>query len=280
MALYKRPLTAILDAVRALNSVTLVENQYTFGAPEVMEEPTEKFNTTMLITAIVPDSPYEQAVTVQYLRLNLADLATLIPLPVAGLNFQTTLDVALKMNSLYGMNFTADDIESTPLTLVAGAGQALLKAKVGSLGWIGEVIVQVIKGDYPINTYLTVKTLPGLDYPSHADDSKPYAEMYSYWRNFSAVALQLESIPLGSGALDVLATALRAVTGDAWTITGTGRFSLAGASVEYNGPTAGQDDFNKDYVKGMRVTLGASNLGYSGQLMIHSRLAAEEFPED
>lgn len=280
MALYTRPLDAILLAIKKLNKVTLVENQYIIGAPVQLEVPTEELNTELSITAIVPDSPYEGSVPVQFKRLDLAELNVLIPVPIAGVNFVTTMDVALKMNQQFGLNFTANDIETTPLELVNGAGTALLKAKPESLGWIGEVTINVIKGDYPINTYVTVKTLPGLDYPHHsADESKPYAEMYSYWRDFSPVKDQLATIETGITGLETLAAALKVVTGDTWVTTGTSRFSLAGASVSYNGPVATETDFNTDYLRGMRVTLSGNNLGYSGQLMLHYRLVAEEFPE-
>lgn len=276
MAIYQRPIDAILAAIRDLNGPLLVEEQYTFGIPTAMVIPTPTQNTDLLITAIVPGSPYQGGVTVQYKRLDLSELNILLPLPIAGPSFLTTRDVAVSLNNSHGMNFVESDLENTPVELVDGTGAVTLVAKPESLGWIGQVTLQVKKGNYQIDDYVTVKSLPGLNYPGH-DVTKPFAEVYSYWRDFSVKKTELATIALGGSSLATLATVLTAVTGDAWVTSGVSRFSLEGAIVDFNGLTLGKAEYNSSYISALRVTLSESNLGYSGQLVLHYKLVIDDF---
>ena len=120
-----------------------------------------------------------------------------------------------------------------------------------------------------IEQYVTVTALPGLYYPEQ-DVTKPFGRMYSYWRSFTSVQAALSGIQTTSGAdLVALKDALVAVTGDPWVVSGESRYSLAGATFVYNGPTSGNTDLNTSYNHGMIVNLSASCLGLSGSLNIH-----------
>lgn len=279
MALYPAPLTAILGAIAEQNGgVTLNPSQYTFGTPAQHDDATGATNTSLSITVSDPTAPYVGSVTVYYTRLNLADLATLLPQPILGNGWVTVADFWAVLNATYGLNFVAGDLNDTdPLTIASdGTGSVTLIAKPGSLGWIGEVTLTFAKGNFNLGAMVTQTTLPGLLYPNQ-DITKPFGELYSYWRDMSAYQADLFAIPAGSNNLTQLAADLSAVTGNAWTNTAASRYSLQGATVAFNGPvsqfTPLPDSLctpNPAYQYVLVVKLNpSSSLGYSGYLFLH-----------
>lgn len=279
MALYKEPIQAILDAITALNPGTiLVKPEYTFGLPVVVAEDAKFTNTSLLITAKDSLTPYDGAVTIRYRRLPLSDLLQLVPTTIKANDLVTTIDLANRLNEAYGLNFTTDDIVDEPLTLVGGEGAATITAKPNSFGWLGSVTFQIAVGNYTIGQYLTVTALPGLYYPEQ-DITKPFGRMYSYWRNFSTVQADLLGMTTMDGpTITALKAALITVTGDAWVNDIESRYSLAGATILYNGITAGSTDLNPDYSHGLIVQLTGSCLGLSGTLNLHYNIP-DEFGE-
>lgn len=280
MALYKQPIPAILEAIRLQNGVELVQNEYTYGSPTNIPVENEGLdnmvNTSMLITALNPGSPYDGQVTVKIRRLDLSDLIKLVPMTIRGSNLNTTLDVALRLNKLYGTNFTADDIESTPTEFVDGSGTCTLVAKSGSAMWTGSVDVTVVYGAIPIETVVTVTKLPGLPYPA-ADASKPFAWAYSYWRDLSSFETTLQTVEVGTDSLQDIRDVLFANTGDAWVVTGAARFSLDGANVTYHGDTSGNPEANPEYDKVIVVAVSPTLcLGWAGDLYLHYNLPEAE----
>ena len=270
MALYKDPLDAVFAAIQAQNGVALVRDEYTLSTPTVYEDdPTGVLNTQIVVTAATPRSPYEGSVAVQYTRLNLADLAHLLPQPIRANGITTIANVITALNTNHGMNFQASDLVQGPVTgLVDGAGDITLTAEANSYGWIGEVTLSFVKGSIDIATATTVKNLPGLMYPAR-DESKPYGELYSYWRDFTPQTTALDAITLETTDFTTLAAALTAVTGNAWSANVAGRYSLLGATIAAVGLTADNPLTNPDYLKAVVVTLGEGSLGYSGQLILH-----------
>ena len=272
MALYKMPLEAILEAIKAQNNVDLVEAEYVYGNPVVIAEGPEGENTQLTITAKNIQSTYDGAVTVTYKRLDLADLATLVSTSIKGYNLATIMDVANRLNKLYGLNFTTADFTDGPAGTVDGVGTVTLTAKATSLNWIGSIEIDVAQGARPLKDFLTVTNLPGLNYPSPRID-KPYAAAYSYWRDFSSMHESLSAVGAGTDQLEVVRLALVAITGDAWSLTAAQRYSLLGANVTYAGTTAGREDVNPDYEFVIIVALNETNsVGLSGSLVIHYNL--------
>ncbi len=270
MALYKDPLDAVFAAIQAQNGVALVRDEYTLSAPTVYEDdPTGVLNTQIVVTAATPRSPYEGSVAVQYTRLNLADLAHLLPQPIRANGITTIANVITALNTNHGMNFKTSDLVQGAVTgLVDGAGDITLTAEANSYGWIGEVTLSFVKGSIDIAAATTVKNLPGLMYPAR-DESKPYGELYSYWRDFTPQTAALDTITLETTDFTTLAAALTSVTGNAWSPSVAGRYSLLGATIASVGLTADNPLTNPDYLKAVVVTLGEGSLGYSGQLILH-----------
>lgn len=279
MALYPAPMTAILGAIAAQNKgVTLDPSLYTFGAPTPYSDPLGQTNTSMLITVAEVTSPYQGSQTVYYKRLNLADLATLLPQPIQGNGWATVADFWALLNTNFGLNFVAGDLNDSTALVIAGdgSGTVTLVAQSGSLGWVGQVTLSFALGNYNLATLVNATTLPGLLYPN-PDTTKPYGELYSYWRDMTAWQADLQGYTTSTNDLTKLTADLAACTGDAWTNTAAGRFSTMGATVVYNGTTAAFTPItgtmctpNPGYQYVIVVKLNATNsLGYSGFLFLH-----------
>lgn len=273
-SIYKDPLDQILASIKSLNNVDLVKAEYTFGLPVAVEVDGAGTNTTVLITSKDLQSTYDGQVTVRYRRLNLSDLTTLVPLSIKADLPTNTLQVAERLNQLYGLKFTADDIESTPVDLSAtdGAGTVTLVAKTTSLGWLGSVVVTLARGAIPIADRILVTNLPGLYMPNR-DDTKPYGEVYSVFRDLSAYAEGMQLLAVGTGSLQDLATILTSATGDTWVTNGAARYSLDGASIVFNDTTSGDIRLKANYERAVIVDLSTNlSLGLSGSLLLHYNL--------
>jgi hypothetical protein len=270
MALYKRPLDEILGAIKTLNNVELVEGEYTFGTPTPVAPDASGTNTSLLVTALNPLSPYDGSTTIRYKRLDLADLPILISPNIKAYDIQTTDDFVTLLNKRHGIGFEANDIVSNALTLVDGAGDVILVAEPDSIGWIGEVTFHVTLGAQPLEDVIAVTQLPGLNYPS-PQITKPYASVgYSYWRDMSPYYATLINVVVGTADLGIIKDALVAASGDAWQLVGASRFSLDGATISYAGPTSGEPVSNQDYDHVIIVDLDDTmSLGWSGQLVLH-----------
>jgi hypothetical protein len=280
MALYPAPLTAILGAIAAQNKgVTLDPSLYTFGAPTPYADPQGATNTSMLITVAEVTAPYQGSQTVYYKRLNLSDLAQLLPMPIQCNGIATVADFWALLNANFGLNFVAGDLnDSTAVTVGSdGSGSVTLIAQANSLGWIGQVTMTFIAGNYNLANVVTGTALAGLMYPNQ-DLTKPFGELYSYWRDMTAWQTDLQKIQVGQTDLTTLTNDLKACTGDAWTNTAAARYSLQGASVVYNGttkafvPIAGtvMTPNVNGYTYVLVVQLSAtSSLQYGGYLFLH-----------
>jgi hypothetical protein len=277
--LYPAPMTAILGAIAAQNKgVTLVPSQYTFGAPTPYADPQGVTNTSMLITVAEVTAPYQGAQTVYYTRLKLADLAALLPLPILGHGWVTVADFWAVLNANFGLNFVAGDLnDSTALVIGSdGSGSVTLTAQPNSLGWIGSVTLPFAAGGYDLSTTLTGTALPGLLYPT-TDLSKPFGELYSYFRDMTPYQADMQQYNTASNNLTQLTTNLKTLTGDAWINTAASRFSLQGAAIQFNGlvsaftPIAGElCTPNPAYQYVLVVKLNPTySLGYSGYLFLH-----------
>lgn len=271
MSLYRNPLDDILENIKALNpGVVLPVSDYLFSNPVVITPDASGNNTQLVVSEKSINSAYQGSVTVSYKRLDLATLLTLIPGTIRGYGITSTAQFIAKLNSRYGLLLTTADVADTPI-VVDGEGNAevVLQAVQNSLGWVGSVTFQLVKGDLPLPSLLTQKTLPGLPYPN-ADVRKPYGEMYSYWRDCSNRALDLAAVETLEGTdIAALAALVKLITGDDWKATGQSRYSLSGASVTYNGTTEGNNMLKPFFERGLVIVLGEDCLGLSGTLYLH-----------
>lgn len=276
MGLYAEPLVAILDAIKTLNDVELVADEYIYGPPTPVTEDAKATNTSMLISAGGSTTPYDGSVTIRYRRLPLSELLQLVPSTIKANGITSTTDLAVRLNEAYGTNFTGADIVNTAVTLVDGEGPVTLEAKPDSLGWIGSVTFEVRKGNYMLPDFVLVKTLPGLYYPD-ADPGKPFASMYSYYRDCTGIKERFDGVSSSTPDWQTaIKDALVVLTSDTWVTVGAARYSLEDAVLTYNGPTEGRTDVNTDYSNAMIVALSPTKcLGLGGNLVLHYNLADE-----
>lgn len=272
MSLYLPPITQILAEIARLNpKAPLVESEYNYADPVVIEPAVGLLNTSMKITAKDLESVYDGEVTVRYTRWSFARLATLIDVNLRISAVTSAWDVAQALNAQYGFGITIEDIVQTPINLVDGSGDVLIKARPQSKGWIDECLFHITPGRFDLATVVAVKVLPGLNYPNRSTE-KPYGELYSYSRDFSGHYQTLLGIDVATTTPELLTTIkdiLVAVTGDAWVTDSVKRFSLQGAVLTYNGPTAGLDLPNPEYERFLTLDLSADCQGLSGTLILH-----------
>lgn len=268
MSLYKDPLEAIFKAAETQNKITLKRDQYVLGDPVLYVDPTGKTNTEIVMTARSPASPYEGSAPLHYSRLDLASLATYLPSPILGHGIATITDALTLLNKNYGLNFVVADLVAGNTALVNDVGVVTLTAMEKSLGWYGTVDLIFARGNIDINTAVTVKSIPGMVYPSR-DESKPFGEMETYWRDFTGHETVLDAQTPAAFDLAALKGVLTTVTGKTWVDTVAGRYSLMGAKVTYSGLTSGYPRSNQDRGYVVVIELGVGSLGLSGDLILH-----------
>jgi hypothetical protein len=273
MALYKNPLDAIFGAAEKQNKLTLVRDQYTVGLPTEYIDPEGITNTEITISAASPRSPYEGSVTVTYARLDLQLLSRFLPSPILGYGVNTIAKAIDLLNKNYGLTFVVADLVPGAVQLVDDVGSVTLTATENSLGWIGEVTLPFARGNIDINTAITNKNMQGMVYPAR-DETKPYGEMYSYWRDFTPQKALIDSVVVGQSDLTsvrdaLIANSTEGSTSHQWVTDASGRYSLLGASVVYNGLTSNWPRSNKERGFVLVIDLGVGSLGYSGQLIMH-----------
>lgn len=268
MALYKDPVDTIFTTAENLNKVTLVREHYALGNPAEWVDPQGLTNTQISITATSQLSAYEGTQTLYYTRLNLADLSKFLPNPVLGYNLTTVAQVAQLLNTNYGLNFAANDLVAGPVATVDDVGTVELTASATSKGWFGTVTINLARGNIPIDTAVTNKTIDGVLYPNR-DETKAFGEMETYWRDFSSREADLTTITAEVPNLALVASILTENTGNAWVSGSSGRYSLQNATVLYNGGTIGYPRSNQTRGYVLVIRLGNGSLGLSGDLFLH-----------
>ena len=295
MSLYIDPVDEIYADIAKKNpGVNLVKDQYAYSTP-VATSNLNGTNTLLTLSSININSAYDGSVTVRYKRLDLSSLQTMLPDALEVQSPNNTQAVASAITARYGVPFYEGDLVIEPYNLVGGTGTVRIRASSGSLRWIGQADFNIVPAKPALSSVVTVTTLPGYVYP-YADITRPFAKMYSYWRDFSSAygTLDENGVPefgplhesallngyddpahvFDSTALDDLATALVQVSNNAWTVTGVGRYSLNNAVIEYIGsipnlPTTYRAN-HVDFTHVCVVTLDPTfNQGFNGELYMH-----------
>lgn len=268
MSLYKDPVDTIFKTAELQNKVTLVRADYLMGAPIPYIDPTDATNTSITLTSRSNATAYEGEATLYYRRLDLADLARFLPTPVLARGIATIADASAALNTYYGLNFLPGDLDQGPVSLTNDVGQVTLTALPNSKGWVGTVTLEFARGNIPIDSVITNKVIDGVLYPNR-DESKPFGEMDSYWRDFTEQKTVLEAQTIQTTDFAPLAAALSTVTKNTWQETIAARYSLLGAQITYNGLTSGFPRSNQTRGYVCVVKLGVGSLGLSGELLLH-----------
>lgn len=272
-SLYPDPRETLLSVVGEANSIVLDKEDYDFLNPTPASPPqgsSAVYNTRVTIQANNIAAAYQESVDILYNRLKLEDLATLVALSLkAPADVDTSHKLIPSLNSRFGLNLTEEDLELTQAVVNADFKTITLTAAAGSIGWIGTTDVSVTEGEVNLETYLTVTALPGMKYPTNYP-TVPFAQFYSYWRDFTAYHTQLQSLQAGQSITAPISAMLTAVTGDDWKTSGPSAFSLGGAVITYAGLTEGQAVFNPKYKYGVIIRLDHTTAsGIAGDLILH-----------
>lgn len=270
MSLYKNPITTLLNVVGSYNGITLDPADFDFIDPQPNtsgQHPEQ--NSVVLIKANNAFAPYQGQTEVYYNRLLLQDLAKLVTLTMKAPSVTTSHDLLPFLNDRFGLNLEESDIELVDAEDHIDYKTVQLTAVPESLGWVGTVSVSVSQGDIALETYLTNTVLDGLNYPTPYA-TLPFAQMYSYWRDFSVHVAYLKTITAGQAIPQELADILSDITGDTWFRTGYHEFSLGGAQVIWAGKTADNGLMNPGYDYGIQVRLNHDDaFGITGDLILH-----------
>lgn len=275
MAIYAHPLDTIIRTINTQNKIDLKQDDYLFGDPVVLNDSVTADNTSLKITSKNLQSSHSGTVTVTYRRLRLQDVAVQGVISIPAITLTNTRQVYELLNRYYGTIFTDDDIVVRNLTgdELTIPGSITITAKSTSYGWVGSATIYTRVGGYELADHMVKKSLIGFDYPG-SRVTRPFAHMYSYWRDFTSYYSVLQTVALGNSPETLLAlqTALQGITGDNWPLTGTGRYSLFNAQVvEIVLPERDRlTTFNKRYQYGIRVKLDPmSTLGLEGLMTLH-----------
>lgn len=276
MALYKSPLSTLIDTINTQNRLSLNLEEYRFSEPvPITPTHTRGDNTELRISSKDLQSTYSGSVVVTYRRLALSEVAHQGNVTIPSKGLQTTRDVYERINQYYGTVFTDDDIVIRSLTEeeMEAPTTISIQAKATSYGWIGSTSVSVREGGYELKDHLVYTKLVGFDYPNNAV-SKPFGHIYSYWRDFSGHYDGLIQLTLGKSTANnsILKSALEAVTNEPWVTAGMARYSLQGADVKEIVKPAEENNknYNVRYDNAIKVELNDSyNLGIGGYLILH-----------
>lgn len=124
-------------------------------------------NTQVTITAIAEEG-YKGSVDVTYDRLDIGTLfsdASITP-TVEGDGFADAAALLSAINSQYGLNLSADDIQNDDLSAQTYPSTYTLTIAAGSLAYIGTVDVSLPGVQTDLNSAVTTTALDGLTPPS------------------------------------------------------------------------------------------------------------------
>lgn len=292
MSLYVAPRQAIIESVNTLNSTNLEPSDVTFGTPTVASQDVQTTtgkNTSIRITGT--GVKWSGTVVLNYDRLDLADLGTLVGNKLKVVGVATTHDLIKYLNFYHGMVMTLADIVDSPVTLdTDGNGSATIVATTGSLGWIGQMTFELSRGDAIVDSALTVTGLAGIDYPTK-QSANAQAPLAVYWADFTSEYTMLSGYAVDhviTTADAPLAARMEAIApsndnNNGWKVTTTAdiwaRRNLYNGKVIYNGLNSPELTTNPAYKYVMMIQLsdgtgahgvvGRSNTWFVGAVILH-----------
>ncbi|MNF82720.1 hypothetical protein D3C85_249470 [compost metagenome] len=271
-----------LAAINTANSTAFTAADVVIGTPQVVEGTWQgqvtTHNTALRLTAKA-GGQYQGTKVLTFDRLKLNELtAAHIPgFRISAYNKDSVHDLIPMIAYWTGIHFTTDDLIDNPLTDNGdNTWTAILSAKPGSIGWIGNVSVIVKKGSAPINEMVQVTSLPGLNYPTPLD-TDTYGQLYLYGYDFTSYFTQVQALAPGvinSTQADELVTMLKAVDISAgkalWTNTPGGTaWNLSGATVVSNGLNSVSLPTNPAYKYVLALQLDPAVLTPAGVMYLH-----------
>lgn len=244
----KDDLLALINTSNAI-APALKLTDITWSNPQVVsgtwrEQVTTK-NTAVRVIAD-PASMYQGNVSQLYDRLSVADLANFAGFRILAPNTALKVhDLLRNIEYTTGVRFTTDDLENTDITTETGKRYAVLSAKPTSLGWIGNLRMEVLAGGVSLDSAVSQPTLAGLLYPdpTATPGTDTFGSVYLYGYDFTTYVSTLMDYTTGKINLTqatFLMNMLKAVDVSAgktlWNVTANSTsYGLLDATVVSNG---------------------------------------------
>lgn len=266
--------------LNSANSTSFVAGDFDFSTPKVIagtwQEAATNKNTAVRVVGKA-GGKYQGKVDILYDRLKLDDLVHVKGWRALADTPASAHALIAPISYFTGIQLTVDDIEDNPVVDNGdGSFTATITAKAGSYGWTGSVPLSIKQGGVSLITSITQPLLPGIDYPTE-NDTDTFALVYMYPHDFTQYHDALEAISEG-----VLSDANSAMLVDAFKVVDTGPnksswnnnpvgviWSLAGATVTYNGLNGADLPTNPAYKYVMGLKLRTDVTTPSGQFYIH-----------
>jgi len=221
VSIFIDPKQSLMDYVNAANATTrFTVNNVLFSVPAPVagtwREGTTTKNTYVKATA-APTADFKGKTILVYNRLQLGDFAKFRPTrPLPCYQVSTVHDILSNILYYYAIRLTTDDVENDPITLDGqGKGTVTVRAKAGSLKWLGSVTFDIVPGGALVDNYLQTKILNGLNYPVTDETTQTSALVYCYGLDFTAYRDQFLPIDdeqtITPAAALIVANALKAI---------------------------------------------------------------------
>lgn len=276
MPILKRPEQLIVDRINLENKTDLKLTDVTLFTPRVPTTAEEIQNAqgrnSFVRIAATPLANATGATFVYYNRLDFTAMFTdetgIQPL-IVPVDFDTVFtawDVVPFINQYYGLMLEPKDVLEE--TINRGDWTVQLKAHPDSLGWIGEVPVQLVRGDALVPTNFTDVKIAPYAYP-YFNTKVGQGAIYSYPWRFDNFAAELQGMGTTTNETR-LAQILKSVTADNWMVYRSPvDFNLKEATVVYNGKNSRDLPTNPSVDNVMVIELSLYCLNFGGRLYLH-----------
>ncbi len=272
MALFVQTPEQLLKELNQLNDAVATLADIQFGVPEptTPEEKAQFQNkdTKCVITGV--GAKYHGSQTIYYNRL---DLSTPFANQLMLLTFvqpASTLYAARdQLNEQLSTTFLEADIEDFVFQPDQTEGVLELVAKSGSIGWQGRVSIAYVL-EAPAIIEIPDVNLDGVMTPNDSTLLEQAALRYAFW-DFHLNRAFIDTVVVGDLPTEQ-ATALidifKEIDQTPWVATGTSEYSLEGAKVLYNGPSADWA-ICRQYKNVLVIELSAKSTLLTGELYLH-----------
>lgn len=285
MSIFIDPKQSLLDYINVANGTTRFTALNTaLSIPQPVagtwREGTTDKNTFVKATPMA-GADFKGKTYLMYDRLLMADFRHFRPtrqLPCYQVD--SVHDILSNILYYYAIRLTTDDVEDDPIVLDGqGRGTATVRAKSGSLKWLGSVTFDIVPGGALIDSYLTATTLNGLNYPVDDFTTQTSALIYTYGYDFSGYRDLFLPIPDG-GTLtpaqalvvaDALRTLDKGTAAALWTgVDATATvWNVFGAKVVHNGLNSMEYASNPAFKYILVLELAATVTKPSGRFILH-----------
>lgn len=250
------------------------ENTHFSGPlPNVMQWTRGKMvgNTLMRLSPMPSVTDIIGSVIFSYNRYDLEKIGIMLNGKIALPFTLTTVHEALPyIRQNYGIFLYAEDIVDMAIDLTVPNPQITLAAGFSSIGWLGEVTLDIMDQDGDILLDSTIPSCIGSNYCPPND--RVFIELWTFQKNFSSYAADFKDLVLGSPEME--AKVLEALLDKAelpYSLDTNSPYSIANAKYIYHGPNVYYMPTIQEYGRILVLEMDSSlpNLEVDGTIIMH-----------